>query len=85
MSIEKPPKTKPKPDKQFDVIVLKMMTALAFSVAFLFGGGTIFVYAVTQNLIVEPYSAYVGSVLGIHIAVLMIYYALSLFKYIVSD
>lgn len=80
-----PPPSKPKPDRQFDLIVLKMMGALALSVALLFGGGTIFVYAASRNLSIEGYDTFVGMVLGIHIAILMIYYAIAMFKYIVSD
>ena len=85
MEETRPPKTKEKPDRQFDIVVLKMMGALALSVALLFGGGTIFVYAASRNLVIEGYDVYVGMVIGIHLAILMIYYAISMFKYIVSD
>ncbi|MHA1259880.1 MAG: hypothetical protein ACTSRO_09635, partial [Candidatus Heimdallarchaeaceae archaeon] len=78
MNKKTPPKSKPKPDRQFDIIVLKMMGAIAFSVAFLFGGGAIFIYAATRNIPIENYDSYVGMVLGIHLALLMIYYSISL-------
>ncbi len=80
-----PPKQKLKPDRQFDAVILKMMAALAFSVALLVGGGTIFVYASFQDIPLEGYSPIVGTFLGIHLAILMIFYSVSLFKYIVSD
>lgn len=81
----RPPKTKVKPDRQFDLIILKMMSALAFSVALLFGGGTILVYAVARNISIVGYENTVGTVFGIHLAALMVFYAFALFKYIVSD
>ena len=81
----KPPKTKAKPDRQFDIVVFKMMAALAVSVSLLFGGGTLLVYSVARKLPVEGYSSTVGAVFGIHLAVLMVFYAFALFKYIVSD
>ncbi len=83
--ISKPPKSKQKPDRQFDLVVMKMMGALAFSVALLFGGGTIFIYAVSGNIAISGYESNAGSVLGVHMAVIMIFYAFALFKYIVSD
>lgn len=85
MSVEKPPKSKAKPDRQFDIVVLKMMAALAFSVSFLFGGGTIFIYAALGSFNIPGYDSIFGTVLGVHIALLMVFYSLSLFKYIVSD
>jgi len=96
MSEEKPPKKtwlsrpktpiqKQKPDRQFDTIIIKMMAALAFSVALLVGGGTIFIYATFRSIPLEGYNSLVGTFLGIHLAILMIYYSVSLFKYIVSD
>jgi hypothetical protein len=81
----KPPPSKPKPDRQFDLVVIKMMAALTISVALLFGGGTIFVYAAAGNIAVGSYDSAVGTVLGIHLALLMLYYSVALFKYIVSD
>ena len=81
----KPPKSKPKPDRQFDLVVIKMMAALTISVALLFGGGTIFIYAASGNISVGSYDSSVGTVLGIHLALLMFYYSVALFKYIVSD
>ncbi|OLS32113.1 MAG: hypothetical protein HeimAB125_12290 [Candidatus Heimdallarchaeota archaeon AB_125] len=80
-----PPQSKPKPDRQFDLVVIKMMAALTISVALLFGGGTIFVYAAAGNIAVDPYDSTVGTILGIHLALLMFYYSVALFKYIVSD
>jgi len=85
MSEIKPPPSKAKPDRQFDIVVIKMMAALAFSVALLFGGGTVFVYAAFQRFDVPGYPLIVGTFLGIHMAILMIYYSISLFKYIISD
>jgi hypothetical protein len=85
MSEKKPPKSKPKPDRQFDIVVIKMMAALAFSVALLFGGGAIFIYATFGSFNVPGYDPIFGTVLGVHLALLMVYYSLSLFKYIVSD
>jgi hypothetical protein len=85
MSEEKPPKSKTKPDRQFDIVVIKMMGALALSVAFLFGGGAIFVYATFGSFSIPGYDPIFGTILGVHIALLMVYYSLSLFKYIVSD
>ena len=79
------PKQKPKPDRQFDIVIIKMMAALAFSVALLVGGGTIFVYAAFRSIPLEGYNSLVGTFLGIHLAILMIFYSISLFKYIVSD
>jgi len=79
------PKTKDKPDRQFDIVVLKMMSALAFSVALLFGGGTILVYAISGNIEVVGYDNTAWSIFGIHLAALMIFYSFALFKYIVSD
>ncbi|MHA1199328.1 MAG: hypothetical protein ACTSQF_08295 [Candidatus Heimdallarchaeaceae archaeon] len=81
----RPPKTKVKPDRQFDIVIFKMMSALAFSVALLFGGGTFLVYAIARNIDIAGYENTVGTVLGIHLAALMVFYALALFKYIVSD
>jgi hypothetical protein len=85
MSETKPPPSKSKPDRQFDIVVIKMMAALTFSVALLFGGGAVFVYAASQRFPVPGYDLLVGSFLGIHMAILMIYYSISLFRYIVSD
>ena len=85
MSELKPPKSKPKPDRQFDIVVIKMMGALAFSVALLFGGGAIFVFATFGSYEIPGYDPIFGTVLGIHLALLMVFYSLSLFKYIVSD
>lgn len=85
MSEQKPPKSKPKPDRQFDIVVVKMMGALAFSGALLFGGGTIFIYATFGSFAIPGYDPIFGTVLGVHLALLMVYYSLSLFKYIVSD
>ena len=85
MSEEKPPRSKTKPDRQFDIVVIKMMAAWAFSVAFLFGGGTIFVYAALGSFNIPGYDAIFGTILGVHMALLMVYYSVSLFKYIVSD
>ena len=82
---QKPPTRKPKPDRQFDLVVIKMMAALTISVALLFGGGTIFVYAAAGNIAVGSYDSTVGTVFGIHLALLMFYYSVALFKYIVSD
>ena len=81
----KPPTQKEKPDRQFDAVIIKMMAALAFSVALLFGGGTIFVYATFRSIPLEGYNSLVGTFLGIHLAILMIFYSISLFKYIISD
>ena len=81
--------TKPKPDKLFDMIILKMMTALAFSVALLFGGGTLLVYSLNPNAVTiagfENEFISVWTFLGVHMTILMLYYAFALFKYIVSD
>ncbi len=85
MSETKPPKTKQKPDRQFDLVVIKMMGALALSVALLFGGGAILIYAVAGNIAIAGYENTVGTILGVHIATLMIFYAFAMFKYIVSD
>ncbi len=85
MNESRPPKNKVKPDRQFDIVVLKMMSALAISVAFLFGGGTILVYAVTRKITVVGYENLAGTVFGIHLAALMIFYSFALFRYIVSD
>ena len=85
LSKPKAPKQKVKPDRQFDAVIIKMMAALAFSVALLFGGGTIFVYATFQSIPLEGYNSLVGTFLGIHLAILMIFYSISLFKYIISD
>lgn len=74
-----------KPDKLFDLVVLKMITALAVSSALLFGGGAIFVYAAARWIPIEPYDSIVGAFFGIHLSILMVYYAFALFKYIVSD
>lgn len=74
-----------KPDKLFDMVVLKMITALAVSSALLFGGGAIFVYAAARWIPIEPYDSIVGAFFGIHLSILMVYYAFALFKYIVSD
>ena len=82
---KQPSPSKPKPDRQFDVVVMKMMAALALSVALLFGGGTIFIYAVAGSIEIQNYGNDVGTVLGIHITILMLFYAFALFKYIVSD
>ena len=83
--IKKPPPSKPKPDRQFDLVVVKMMAALTFSVALLFGGGTVFIYAVAGSISVGAYDSSVGTILGIHLALLMIFYSVALFRYIVSD
>jgi len=85
MTERKPPPSKLKPDRQFDLVVIKMMAALGISVAFLFGGATIFVYAVAGNIDVGSYDSSVGTIFGVHIALLMFYYSFALFKYIVSD
>lgn len=85
MSDSPPPKAKEKPDRQFDIVVLKMMSALAISVALLFGGGTILVYAIAGKISVGEYESVVGTVFGVHLAALMIFYSFALFKYIVSD
>lgn len=74
-----------KPDKVFDMVIIKMMAALTFSVALLFGGGTMFVYAAARALHIEGYPDYVGAFFGIHLAILMLYYSIALFKYIVTD
>jgi len=75
-----------KPDKLFDMVVLKMITALAVSSALLFGGGAIFVYAAARWIPIEPnYDSIVGAFFGVHLSILMVYYAFALFKYIVSD
>ena len=74
-----------KPDRLFDLVVIKMMAALAMSVALLFGGGTVFIYAAARNIAVGSYDPSVGTIFGVHIALLMFYYAFALFKYIVSD
>jgi len=73
------------PDRVFDSVVIKMMAALAFSVALLFGGVTFFVYAAARSITVPGYESIIGSFLGVHLSILMVYYALALFKYIVSD
>ena len=78
-------KTKEKPDRQFDIVVLKMMSALAISVALLFGGGTILIYAISGNVQVVGYENTAWTIFGIHLAALMIFYSFALFKYIVSD
>ncbi|MCE7738797.1 MAG: hypothetical protein KAU62_12815 [Candidatus Heimdallarchaeota archaeon] len=85
MTERKPPPSKLKPDRLFDLVVIKMMTALAMSVALLFGGGTVFIYAVAGNIAVGSYDSSVGTIFGVHIALLMFYYSFALFKYIVSD
>ncbi|MHA1551148.1 MAG: hypothetical protein ACTSUP_08970 [Candidatus Heimdallarchaeaceae archaeon] len=83
------PKTKQEPDKLFSFIILKMMAALAFSVALLVGGVTLLVYSLNPNAVVilgfEEEIISVWSFLGIHMTLLMFYYAFALFKYIVSD
>ncbi|MHA1116113.1 MAG: hypothetical protein K9W45_05390 [Candidatus Heimdallarchaeum aukensis] len=76
---------KEKPDRLLDLIIIKMMLALTLSVVFLFGGGTMFIYASFNNIEIEGYSSIFGSIFGVHIAILMLYYSVSLFKYIVSD
>ncbi|MCK4973376.1 MAG: hypothetical protein KAS52_08640 [Candidatus Heimdallarchaeota archaeon] len=87
--IEKPPKTKEKTDTLFSFIILKMMAALAFSVALLVGGVTLLVYSLNPNAVVilgfEEEIISVWTFLGIHMTLLMFYYAFALFKYIVSD
>ncbi len=87
--IEKPPKTKQKPDKLFDLIIFKMMAALAFSVALLFGGGSLLVFSLNSDFV--NFTGFEGEIisvwtfLGIHMTLLMFYYSFALFKYIVSD
>ena len=87
--IEKPPKTKEKTDTLFSFIILKMMAALAFSVALLVGGVALLVYSLNPNAVVilgfEEEIISVWTFLGIHMTLLMFYYAFALFKYIVSD
>ncbi len=87
--IEKPPESKQKPDSLFSFIILKMMAALAFSVALLVGAVTLLVYSLNPNAVVilgfEEELISVWSFLGIHITLLMFYYSFALFKYIVSD
>jgi hypothetical protein len=87
--IVKPPETKQKPDKLFNLIILKMMAALAFSVALLVGGVTLLVYSLNPYAAViigfEEEIISVWSFLGIHLTLLLFYYAVALFKYIVSD
>ncbi|MHA1853336.1 MAG: hypothetical protein ACTSUF_07470 [Candidatus Heimdallarchaeaceae archaeon] len=85
MEDAKLPPSKDKPDIVFDIIIIKMMAALTFSVALLFGGGTMFVYAAARALHIPGYQDYVGAFFGIHLAILMIYYSIALFKYIISD
>ncbi|MHA1202037.1 MAG: hypothetical protein ACTSQ4_05905 [Candidatus Heimdallarchaeaceae archaeon] len=89
IEIVKPPKTKEKPDKLFNLIILKMMAALAFSVALLVGGVTLLVYSLNPNAVAilgfEEEIISVWSFLGIHLTLLLFYYAIALFKYIVSD
>lgn len=77
---------KPKPDPLFDLIVIKMMTALALSVTFLFSGGALFVYAAFRNIEIEGESnPTVGAFLGIHLSILLLYYSYTSFKYIITD
>lgn len=87
--IEKPPETKQKPDALFSIIILKMMAALAFSVALLVGGLALLVYSLNPNAVVilgfEEELISVWSFLGIHLTILIFYYSFALFKYIVSD
>ncbi len=87
--MEKPTKTKQKPDKLFNLIIIKMMAALAFSVALLVGGVTLLVYSLNPYAAViigfEEEIISVWSFLGIHLTLLLFYYAVALFKYIVSD
>ena len=65
------------------------MAALAFSVALLFGGGTLLVYSLNPNTVTilgfENEIISVWTFLGIHMTLLMFYYSFALFKYIVSD
>lgn len=86
---EKPPKTKEKPDKLFNLIIIKMMAALAFSVALLFGGGALLVFSLSPEYVIiagfEEAIISVWTFLGIHMTLLMFYYSFALFKYIVSD
>ena len=87
--IEKPPESKQKPDSLFSFIIIKMMAALAFSVALLVGAVTLLVYSLNPNAVVilgfEEEIISVWTFLGIHMTILMFYYAFALFKYIVSD
>ncbi len=89
LDLGKLPETKQKPDKLFNLIILKMMAALAFSVTLLFGGGALLVYALNPNaVVISGYEEEIISVwtfLGIHMTLLMFYYSFALFKYIVSD
>ncbi|MBY8999911.1 MAG: hypothetical protein KGD64_03260 [Candidatus Heimdallarchaeota archaeon] len=91
LEIVKPPKSKIKikPDNLFNAIIFKMMAALAFSVALLFGGGTLLVYALNPNAVTfigfDEEIISVWTFLGVHMTLLMFYYAFALFKYIVSD
>ncbi len=89
IEVERFPKTKQNPDKLFNLIILKMMAALAFSVALLVGGATLLVYSLNPYAAVilgfEEEIISVWSFLGIHMTLLMFYYAIALFKYIVSD
>ena len=85
MSENRLPKKKEKHDKQFDIVVIKMMLALALSVSLLFGGGALLVYAIAGNIPIVGYENTVFTVLGVHLAALMFFYAFALFKYIVSD
>ncbi len=78
-------KTKEEPDTAFDLVIIKMVSALAFSVAFLFAGGTLFVYAAFGGISMPGYSTTVATFLSIHLSILMFYYSVALFKYIVSD
>ncbi|MHA1345556.1 MAG: hypothetical protein ACTSVO_04710 [Candidatus Heimdallarchaeaceae archaeon] len=89
LEIDKPPEAKLKPDRLFNAIIFKMMAALAFSVALLAGGGALLVYSLNPNAVVilgyEDEIISVWTFLGIHMTLLMFYYAIALFKYIVSD
>ncbi len=75
----------PEHDKLFTLIVLKMMLSLTLSVALFFASGAVFLYAAFNKIPIEGYPSIVGSFLGINMAILMLYYSISFFKYIVSD
>ncbi|MHA1304123.1 MAG: hypothetical protein ACTSQE_06270 [Candidatus Heimdallarchaeaceae archaeon] len=82
---KKKEETADKPDRLFDIIVIKMMLALTLSVSFLFGGGTLFIYSAFNSIEIEGYSPIVGSFLGIHAAMLLLYYSIAFFRYIITD
>ena len=89
LELEELPKTKEKLDKLFNLIIFKMMAALAFSVALLFGGGALLVFSLSSDFVIfsgfEEEIISVWTFLGIHMTLLMLYYSFALFKYIVSD